>query len=64
MSKDIDNQPLHMRHFLGNQTYCGVEINGYTIRYTYKLRNVTCKRCLSALKNQCQCPNCETIFRL
>jgi len=60
---DISKRPMHMRQVMSIRTYCGVEVNGYTIRYTYNLKDVTCKRCLVVLKNHCQCPKCENIFK-
>ena len=61
MSK-ISKQPIHLQRELSDYTHCGIGINGYSVRHTHSLQDVTCERCLSALKYYCQCPKCDALF--
>ena len=55
--------PIHFMRKLGDFTRCGVRIDGYTIRHTLQVEDVTCKRCLKTLKNVAICPKCYTEFK-
>jgi hypothetical protein len=52
------SQKVHFKRFLTDRAVCGVKLDGWVVRHTHIVSDVTCKRCLKYLKNVCVCEKC------